>query len=70
MFAPTMQFIEGTGDDNDIFSYDIGFPMQLMQEANQGLTAVNNDTIYDLDIGQNSLSLAADEGRLFTLRLV
>ena len=27
-----------------------------------GLDAINGDTIYDLDIGQNSLSLASDKG--------
>jgi len=66
MYAPTQSFVEGTGDDNDVYTtFDIsGISRHAYDDLdmNQGLGAVDGDILADFDIGQNSLSLVDDKG--------
>ena len=74
MYAPTQSFVEGTGDDNDVYTtFDIsGISRHAYDDLdmNQGLGAVDGDILADFDIGQNSLSLVDDKGESIILSLV
>jgi len=68
-FAPSGEFVENTGDDNDRFMYfrEIHANPTQYDDGNNtydnaNLSAINGDTIWDLDIGQNSLTLTSEIG--------
>ena len=54
-------FLEGTGDDGDIFTA-LGDPAGAYGKS------IGQDTIHDMDIGQNSLSLVGELGEQIYLR--
>ena len=71
MYAKSSEFVVGSGDDNDRFVYysddhinaeDYGSVEIGDFYDNANLNAIRGDIIADLDIGQNSLSLRAEEG--------
>jgi len=66
MYASTQSFVEGTGDDHDVYTaFDIsGISLHAYDDLymNQGLGAIDGDILADFDIGQNSLSLVDDKG--------
>ena len=65
MYAKASEFVDGSGDDNDVFAYftDGHVNINYIDSVN----AIAGDVIEDLDIGQNSLSLRAEEGEGFGL---
>ena len=76
MYAKANEFVDGSGDDNDRFVYyrddhinaeNYGSVENGDVYDNANLNAIRGDIIADLDIGQNSLSLRAEEGEGFGL---
>ena len=63
MYSVKDEFVEGTGDDNDVFvAFAFDQKIDDISEINKGIEVLDGDVINDFDIGQNSLSLRDEKG--------
>ena len=63
LYAPSMAFVEGTGDDDDVFlAYDMGFGAND-DGVDHGIEAIDGDGFNDLDIAFQKLTLTCSRCR-------
>ena len=68
MYSVKDEFVEGTGDDNDVFvAFAFDQKIDDTSEINKGIEVLDGDVINDFDIGQNSLSLRDEKGEAIYL---